>query len=346
MTSPPAASPLLSICIPTYHRAALLEECLRAIVAQWAADLDAGQRDQVEIVISDNKSPDETLCMVTSLAAEYPRLHLHVFSQPENKGFDANIWTVIRRAQGKYIYVVSDDDLLLPGGLAKIFALIRQYPKISVFYLNTKSFVHTTEEKTKPAFALKEDQHLQGRDQCLQFLGTWITFVSCIVFRTGEIVQQDYAGRVGTGFLHSYLYIDVMTTVTEMVATAQPFLAVRGDNSGGYNFFEFFVTRFADLMRYARECGYSEETVKVVLSRHLKKFILPFVVAFKMRRSFGQLQIDFRDGARRLLRVYGPRPFLVFVLLPLMFAPRGLTQGLYALVRIGKRKRITQSEVQ
>jgi abequosyltransferase len=346
MTSLPIEPPLISLCIPTYNRAALLNESLRAIVAQWDSDLTAEQREGVEIVISDNASPDETLEMVVGIGAEYPGLRLNVFSQSENKGFDANIWTVIRRAQGTYVYVVSDDDILLPGGLAKIVALIRDYPDVPVFYLNTKSFVHTAEEKTKKAFALKEDRHVQGRDKCLQFLGTWITFVSCIVFRRGATTERDYADRIGTGFLHSYFYIDVLKDVTEMVATAQPFLAVRGDNSGGYNFFEFFVTRFADLMRYARTLGYSEETEHVVLSRHLKKFILPFVVTFKLRGSFGQLQTDFRDGVRRLLKVYGPRPFLLFVLFPLMFVPRGVVQSVHRVVRGGKKRRIGQSGVQ
>ena len=49
--------PLLSICIPTYNRAHYLKECLGSIVAQFD---DRDVRDNVEVVVSDNASPDNT----------------------------------------------------------------------------------------------------------------------------------------------------------------------------------------------------------------------------------------------------------------------------------------------
>jgi abequosyltransferase len=45
---------LLSVCIPTYNRDTYLEKCLQSIVKQ------VGNNPQVEVIISDNVSNDNT----------------------------------------------------------------------------------------------------------------------------------------------------------------------------------------------------------------------------------------------------------------------------------------------
>jgi len=330
---PSEIQPVLSICIPTYHRAALLGDALRAVAVQWAEDLTDEQRERIEIVISDNHSPDETAASVSTIKEQYPSLRLSYFCQPENKGPDANILSAARMASGDYLYLLSDDDILLPGALAEMLALIQTHPELDAFCLNTRPFLQYPSEETPTDFAVTEDHTIAGRDACLQFLGTRITFLSLCLMRRERLLLETYDAFIGSRFMHSYLYLDILAGGRGMLVTRRAFLAVRRENTGGYNFFEVFVSHFADLMRYARRQGYAETAVKSVLSRHLTRYIAPFVAMFKLRGAYGTLQPDYRDGARRLLAEYGPRPFLVFGLLPLMFAPRLLTRGLQSVAR-------------
>lgn len=334
----------LSFCIPTYNRSALLEQALAVLLDQWHTDLTPAQRGQVEIAISDNCSPDETPTVVQKIAADYPHLRLTYFRQPENRGGDANILHAMQMGRGEFVYLLSDDDLLLPGAVAKLFALMEIYPNADGFFLNTKSFVTDPLEPSAPNFLLQEDTSLAGKDASLCFYGTWITFISALAFRRTLIAGKRYDTRIGTFLVQSYFYLDALAAAQSIVITREPFLAVRDNNTGGYNFFEIFVTHFAELMAYAKGQGYSRVSVKKVMHKHLTQFIAPFVATFKLHGSYGRLQPNFRDGTKRLLAEYGLSPFLILGLLPFMSAPRFLIRGVQSAARLLKRRRMMSAE--
>jgi glycosyltransferase involved in cell wall biosynthesis len=333
-----------SICIPTYNRSALLEQALSALLDQWHTDLSPSQRCLVEIAVSDNCSPDDTSAVVQRAAVAYPGLCLTYFRQRENRGGDANILHAMQMGRGEFVYLLSDDDLLLPGALAKLFSLLETYPEADGFFLNTRSFVQDIREKTLPNFPLTEDLQIVGKDASLLLFGTWITFISALAFRRTRIAGKQYEERVGTFLVQSYFYLDLLAEARFIVATHEPFLAVRDNNTGGYNFFEIFVTHFADLMRHAQVLGYSKAATRQVLNRHLKSFVTPFIATFKLNGAYGSLQPDFRDGVRRLLAEYGASPFLIFGLLPLVSLPRGLVRGLQTVVRFLKKRPAAAAE--
>ena len=58
---------LLSICIPTYNRAEYLKKTLESIV--WQRDFLS---KDVEVVISDNCSTDDTASVVAKFVEKYP----------------------------------------------------------------------------------------------------------------------------------------------------------------------------------------------------------------------------------------------------------------------------------
>jgi abequosyltransferase len=322
----------LSLCIPTYNRAALLREALKPLMTQWENDLTETQREQIELVISDNHSPDETPEVIVHLRSAYPCLRLNHFRQPENLGAGANVVFVIQKAIGEYVYVLSDDDVLLPGFLSHLFALMTKYPDMDAFCLNARTFEQDVQEPTPPVFCLSEDRIIKNPDEALRFLGTWITFLSVMVFRRAGMEGRDYTNRAETTIPQSYPFLDVLACRHGILITKEPFLAVRGNNTGGYNFFEIFVTQFQCLMNYAQTIGYSSNTAGQVFQRHLRTFLFPFVLSTK-RRSFGTLRMNYRDGAQRMLKAYGANPFLLLVVLPLLFAPPALIRAGFALRR-------------
>ena len=93
-------TPLLSICIPTYNRANLLRETL--------AHLREVCSEDVEIVISDNCSGDDTQDAIRAFAPRFA--HFRSFRQTENRGAVANFAAAMSAARGKYLYPLCDDD--------------------------------------------------------------------------------------------------------------------------------------------------------------------------------------------------------------------------------------------
>lgn len=106
--------PILSICIPTYNRAEYLKATLASIVDQ--------ANENIEIVVSDNASNDETLEVVEYFRKRHSALVY--FRHPENIGADKNYLKVIEIATGEYCWLFGSDDLMLPGAIATIMTEI------------------------------------------------------------------------------------------------------------------------------------------------------------------------------------------------------------------------------
>jgi abequosyltransferase len=91
-------APLLSICIPTYNRARCLAALLDSIHAQ--------KTDEVEIIVSDKASTDDTRAIVK----KYPDI---IYGRSvKNLGFDANVLRAVSLASGKYCWPIRRPFLL------------------------------------------------------------------------------------------------------------------------------------------------------------------------------------------------------------------------------------------
>lgn len=115
-------NPLLSINVPTYNRARYLKILLDSI-AEDVLQMDG----LVEINILDNASPDNTAEIVLSQSRRLPvRYERH----KENLGALQNIHFAHRAGTGRYLWIIGDDDYLLPGQLHRIVNTLKQEPAV------------------------------------------------------------------------------------------------------------------------------------------------------------------------------------------------------------------------
>lgn len=121
---------ILTIIIPTYNRAEELNECLSCIVPQVFE-----YKDIVSIYISDNDSKDNTREIVYSYISKYPNC-ITYFKQDENITASPNFDHAVHSVSTPYIYMLSDDDIVIPNFVTYILSLIKKYPDVKYFYLN------------------------------------------------------------------------------------------------------------------------------------------------------------------------------------------------------------------
>lgn len=117
----------LSICIPTLNRADLLEDMLFQL-----SRLTDGMLDKLEIVVADNASSDHTRQVVEAspLPIKYGR-------QTATVGFTRNVlFATTELASGEFVWLVGDDDLILPDALDRIFESFEKAPEVDYHYLN------------------------------------------------------------------------------------------------------------------------------------------------------------------------------------------------------------------
>jgi abequosyltransferase len=114
--------PVLSLCIPTCWRQAWLAKCLEAALPQ----VEALTPGQVEVVVSDNASPDRTWDYLQETAARHPCLRIR--RNPANN-YTANFNSVVLEAHGRFVWLMGDDDAPLPGAVARILAEVQERPR-------------------------------------------------------------------------------------------------------------------------------------------------------------------------------------------------------------------------
>lgn len=118
-----------SICIPTYNRASHLANCLNSIILnERRSSID------FEICVSDNCSTDETEAVVHSAQAD---INIKYNRNHANLGIPQNFLKVVEMAAGDFVWLIGDDDLLLPNALEVLDCLISQHQDVDFFYVNS-----------------------------------------------------------------------------------------------------------------------------------------------------------------------------------------------------------------
>ena len=94
---------LVSIVIPTYNRAHRIEKAIRSCLDQ--------SYDNIEIIVCDDNSLDDTATVVRELSSIYHNVKLIVGNMKE-KGAPYARMNGVREARGKYIAFLDSDDIL------------------------------------------------------------------------------------------------------------------------------------------------------------------------------------------------------------------------------------------
>lgn len=126
-----APRPRLSICISTYNRADWLAVNLR----NWAR-LYPDPLSGVELLVCDNASSDHTPEAVKPYLGR-PDFSYH--RNAHNVGMLGNLRETAHHARGEYVWIIGDDDLLMPKSIESILAALEAHPHVPLVYLNYAS---------------------------------------------------------------------------------------------------------------------------------------------------------------------------------------------------------------
>lgn len=118
--SSPAASPKVSVCIPTYNRADILPYAVQSVLAQTFTDF--------ELLICDDASPDHT----AEVVGQWRDPRIRYIRHPHNIKRSRNMRSGYEAAKGKYFIKFDDDDALTPTFLEKAVAVLDTQPNIDL----------------------------------------------------------------------------------------------------------------------------------------------------------------------------------------------------------------------
>ena len=126
--------PLLSICIPTYNRSQYLKKTLDSIICQ-----EEFSPDNVEIVISDNCSTDDTEIVCKEYTEQYE--NIKYFRNNENIR-DRNFPLVLSKGSGVLLKLCNDTLIFNQNALKELLDLVRnnQKERTAIFTSNNNQY--------------------------------------------------------------------------------------------------------------------------------------------------------------------------------------------------------------
>lgn len=219
----------LSICIPTLNRADFISETLDSITSQL--------QDNVEIVIVDGGSTDNTEAIVKQYQAKFRSIHYHkktgINNTPSNEGFDRDCSLSVELASGDYCWLMTDDDLLKPQAIDTVLDEIKSGYEliivnseianvdISQVLLSKRPDIdHNLVFQPTPAdwnaFASKAGNH--------------ITFVGAIVIRRSVWLERNKSDYFGSGFVHVGVILQ-QPVAGNILLMADPLVVIRYGNA-------------------------------------------------------------------------------------------------------------------
>lgn len=122
--------PLVSIGIPTFNRALTLRRAIESVLAQ--------DYQNIEVVISDNASTDETEAICLEACQRDSRIKY--LRQPHNQGLIPNFCEARGQARGEFFMWLGDDDWLEPGYLSRCMSIFLAEPQHSLVCGNVRYY--------------------------------------------------------------------------------------------------------------------------------------------------------------------------------------------------------------
>src|SRR4051812_25852230 len=111
-------SGLVSVIMPTRDHGHFLPRSINALLTQTHA--------QVELLVVDDASSDDTREIVGAFAARDPRVKLITLTG--HHGINRAVSVALPQAQGEFVYFAAADDLVAPTLFKKLVAQLQRHP--------------------------------------------------------------------------------------------------------------------------------------------------------------------------------------------------------------------------
>jgi abequosyltransferase len=312
--------PLLTIAIPTYNRAPFLGELLSCLYGQCMSD------PQLELLVSDNASTDETPAIVEAYVDR--GLPIRYLRNVSNIGADANFMQCFDKAKGKYVWLIGDDDLVVPGAIGKIISYL-QAGEYSLIYVNSYCFEGAAVPKGVNSH--RPPRVIQDAHTFMRAIHINLTFVSGNIINKDRVMASDstkLSSFVGTNLVQLGWTYAALNGYTRGLYIREKLVGMRTNNTGGYMLSQVFGRNLKDITdRCLKDRRLAHSMINGTLMRFLPAALL------KLRRSSERFEKEQAPDA--ILRpVFGDNVRYWFFLFPVVKMPYVLASGWFFFLRI------------
>jgi glycosyltransferase involved in cell wall biosynthesis len=284
--------PLLTIAIPTYNRAGYL----RTNLDQLRSELQGMPSGGVEVLVSDNCSPDATPAVVQEAIGA--GLDVRYVRNAENLGWGRNFAQCYDLARGKYVLLLGDDDVFLDGTLR---SLVDRLSSNEFGVVVLKAYGYDSDFRLEYPGGEARERVFTDSNRFFLAVGPLITLTSSCV-----INKSLLAGFSLDGYVHGDLA--TLPLVLRGASCAQANLFIDGyviagkrQNSFNYDYAQVFVGEMWRTIDEHMGPGLTRKTVKKLERRMLFSYYPFYAFDFRLARR-GSLASIRRHFAERFGR--------------------------------------------
>ena len=299
------STPLLSICIPTYNRADVLNETLASIVN----NADFG--NEVEVVISDNASTDNTFEICEYYTSRYSNIRYHRNSVNIR---DANFITVLELATGEYLRLNNDWGALAPDAISYMLETIREnLPTCKPIFFTANTLYTQWRKQTTPVYC-------RNLDEYIQVVSTYVT----AIFIFG--VWRRQLDNIKHPLKYTHLLLNQVDWTYQLLENTDCYIYNRSiyipNNSmtrcirKGYNWFQVHLENYYHIMQPYVDKGLVSPHTLLQDKRNLLVHFIPELIYTYIRRN-PLWQFDTEGTWARLLKYYKTDYFFWLIMLSL-----------------------------
>ncbi|MGA7521619.1 MAG: glycosyltransferase family 2 protein [Acidobacteriaceae bacterium] len=316
---------LLTIAVPTYNRSQCLHQLLERLLPQTAS------QPGIEVIVSDNASADNTCEVVRHFIEDGARVRY--IRNPANIGADANFLQCYNLAQGEYLWIVGDDDIILNGSVARILDILTEQ-RFDLIYIPSHRFrgddpppdLTWVNRRAKP---FRNATHFGLR------VGTGLAFISGNIVRKKKIEalpHPDFSAYANSGLIQLAWTLTLLESEAACLLLQDKLVANRTENTGGYGTYKVFASNMNCLVRQV--LGDDSPLGRAFLNRNLQSFLPWATVEDRSGRSVRNLPED-HDAI--LPEIYGGNFRYWVFLWPILKLPLSLARVWLFAVRVTNR---------
>jgi glycosyltransferase involved in cell wall biosynthesis len=302
--------PILTIAIPTFNRARYLE----LTIENLHKELLTIAPGSVEIIVSDNASPDDTPAILeAAISRGFP---VRSIRNASNIGSDANIAQVFNMAGAPYVLILGDDDILVAGTL-RFLVLTLTSANYGVVCLRPYGY-DSDFLKEHPGGTGKNLVYEKGGD-FLAAIGAYITLISACVINKGLLDGVDARQFCGGNLVQVHLVLMAALAARQNLYYTGYSVACKRNNSGGYDFAKVFVAELGRILDNSD--GLPKASIRSFERKMMLGYYPTYLLRLRKERDPERLQSSF-DRFRS--RFGGTVLFWVW-LAPIFKLPRSLS---------------------
>lgn len=183
--------PLVSVCIPAYNSSATIANTIRSILGQTYQN--------IEVIIADDKSSDNTVEIIEALAAEDERVKL--YRNEQNLGMVGNWNHCIELCKGEFIKLICADDMIEPNAIEEEARAMQEHPTVNLVESDTR--LVDINGKTTGAFKRYPKNGLVDGKKVARASLLWNNFFGAPV---NNLMRRSTLEQIG-GFDSKFTYI-------------------------------------------------------------------------------------------------------------------------------------------